>query len=135
MKTLFLAFALLLAFSCAARCEFMDDDVSMSWSKMSDADKKNYLSGVTNAFTVMCGVQSTNATEYKMCRDRYSQRKDLPGSLYSLFTEAYTNKKYPDVPSDMLLHFWATGKTSAPELQKAQAYAKERRKAYGGKHQ
>lgn len=130
---------LTLAFCLAAvgqACAF-DDDVSAKWKTMSAKEKDIYATGISNALTVMCGIQSKNRDEYATCRNKYSMRPDMPKSLIELFDNAYTKGQYPNIPSDMLLHVWVKNdKTSMPsDLKKMEEFSKTRRPQYGGKHQ
>lgn len=119
----FLLFILLMVSPCFS---YAEDDMAWRWRDMNKRERDSYALGIRDALSVMCMITSENKKEYSDCVKEYTSSNDMPQSLFDMFDDAYTNRMYSNVPSEILVYIWTerAKRDVKKDLERAEKAAK-----------
>lgn len=87
-----------------------EDKMAQIWRGMNDRERQAYAVGVRDTFSVMCMMTSKGDKDYADCIEEFVMQPDMPESLFAIFDKAYTERKFVNVPPQVLIGIWTTRK-------------------------
>lgn len=96
------------------------------WREMSERERQAYALGIREGFAVMCLMTTDGKEEYIDCINEFCAPEDMPKSLFDIFDKAYTERKFNNIPPEVLLGIWTTrkGRNIDNDLRMAEEAAK-----------